>query len=92
MKRLLIQAVRESYGRDDVKTMTVGELIEYLQNYDDDLPVVFAHDRGYITTNRDFILVDEALSKDNFLIKSKKHWGISHWMPLPKIPKDGEHE
>ena len=47
MNRLLIQAIRESYGRDDVKTMTVGELIEYLQNYDDDLPVVFAHDRGY---------------------------------------------
>ena len=47
---------------------------------------------GYITTKRDFILVDEALSKDNFLIKSKQHWGISHWMPLPKIPKDGEQE
>ena len=47
---------------------------------------------GYITTKRDFILVDEALSKDNYLIKSKKHWGISHWMPLPKIPKDGEQE
>ena len=45
---------------------------------------------GYITAKRDFILVDEALSKDNYLIKSKKHWGISHWMPLPKIPKDGE--
>ena len=45
---------------------------------------------GYMTTKRDFVLVDEALSKDNYLIKSKKHWGISHWMPLPKIPKDGE--
>lgn len=47
MKRLLIQAVRESYGRDDVETMTVGELIELLQDYDGDLPIVFSHDNGY---------------------------------------------
>ena len=47
---------------------------------------------GYMTTNRDFIFVDEALSKDELPIKQKKRWGISHWMPLPKIPKDGDGE
>ena len=47
---------------------------------------------GYMTTNRDFIFVDDALSKDDLPIKSKKCWGISHWMPLPKIPKDGDGE
>ena len=47
---------------------------------------------GYITTNRKFIFVDEGLSKDDLPIKSKNCWGISHWMPLPKIPKDGDGE
>ena len=47
---------------------------------------------GYMTTNRNFIFVDDALSKDDLPIKSKKSWGISHWMPLPKIPKDGDGE
>ena len=47
MKRLIVQALRESYGKNDVDTLTVGELIELLQDYDDDLPIVFSHDNGY---------------------------------------------
>ena len=47
---------------------------------------------GYMTTNRKFIFVDDALSKDDLPIKSRESWGISHWMPLPKIPKDGDRE
>ena len=47
MNYLRIDAQREHYGADDVKTMTVAELIEYLSEFDDDLPVVLVHDNGY---------------------------------------------
>ena len=32
MKRLIIMAMRESYGKDDVRTMTVRELRERWKN------------------------------------------------------------
>ena len=34
MKRLIILAQRESYGMDDVRTMTVRELREALEEFD----------------------------------------------------------
>ena len=47
MKRLIIAAVRESYGPEDVRTMTVGELREALEEFDDDARVILSHDSGY---------------------------------------------
>ena len=47
MKRLMIQAYRECYGKDDVRTMTVGELREALEEFDDDAKVILSHDNGY---------------------------------------------
>lgn len=47
MKRLIISAMRESYGKDDVRTMTVAELIAALEEFDDDMPVIMSHDSGY---------------------------------------------
>ena len=47
MKRLMILAYRESYGKDDVRTMTVGELREALEEFDDDAEVILSHDNGY---------------------------------------------
>ena len=47
MKRLMINAMRESYGKDDIRTMTVGELRSFLEDFDDDTPVVLSHDSGY---------------------------------------------
>lgn len=45
MEKLIINAQREGYGTDQIrKTMTVGELIEFLSNYDDDTPVYLGHD------------------------------------------------
>lgn len=57
MERLLIHTFREGYGIDQVrKTMTVGELIEFLGDYDEDTPVYLSFDNGYtyggITENR----------------------------------------
>ena len=47
MKALIIEAMRESYGKENVATMTVGELRHFLEDFEDDLPVILSHDRGY---------------------------------------------
>ena len=45
--RLIINAMRESYGKDDVRTITVGELKQLLEDYDDEAEIVLSHDSGY---------------------------------------------
>ena len=47
MKRLIILAEREAYGPDEVRTMTVRELREALDEFDDDAKVILSHDSGY---------------------------------------------
>lgn len=45
---VLIDAQREGYSTDQIMhTMTVGELIAYLEQFDDDSPVYLSHDNGY---------------------------------------------
>lgn len=47
MKKLIILAQRESYKMEDVRTMTVRELREALEEFDDDAQVILSHDNGY---------------------------------------------
>ena len=49
MKEIVyINANREGYGIDQVRhTMTVGELIAYLEQFDEDAQVYLKHDGGY---------------------------------------------
>ena len=49
MKQVLyLNAQREGYGIDQVRhTMTVGELIDYLAQFDEEARVYFKHDGGY---------------------------------------------
>ncbi|MBQ3986073.1 MAG: hypothetical protein II635_03845 [Oscillospiraceae bacterium] len=47
MKALIIDAVRETYGKENVRTMTVGELMNYLEQFDEDRLVILSHDSGY---------------------------------------------
>ena len=48
MDKLILYTEREGYAVDQCrKTMTAGELIEYLQDYDEDTPIYLAFDRGY---------------------------------------------
>ena len=48
MPKLFIDAEREGYGPSQIRrTMTVGELIAQLEQYDEDTPVYLRHDRGY---------------------------------------------
>ena len=48
MKYLMIEGRREGYGPDQLRrTMTVGELIDYISQFDDDTPVILNNDNGY---------------------------------------------
>lgn len=48
MKRLIYSTFREGYGTDQIrKTMTVGELIAFLEDYDEDTPIYLSFDNGY---------------------------------------------
>ena len=47
MKRLVISTLRESYGKDEVRTLSVGDLISLLSDYDEDALVVLSFDNGY---------------------------------------------
>lgn len=48
MEYLRIETLCEGYGIDQIrKTMTVGELIELLSEFDEDTPVYLSFDNGY---------------------------------------------
>lgn len=47
MRAIVIEAAREAYSAEEVKTMTVGELRHLLFDYDDDTTVILSHDNGY---------------------------------------------
>lgn len=45
---LTIDGRREGYSPDQIRsTMTVGELIDYLSQFDDETPVMINNDNGY---------------------------------------------
>ena len=44
---VIIETRREVYGVEDVRSLTVGQLISELQYYDSDAPVVLSFDNGY---------------------------------------------
>ena len=48
MEKLIIDTTREGYGTDQIeRTMTVGELIAALEDYDEDTPVYLGFDNRY---------------------------------------------
>ena len=48
MANLILNTFREGYALDQIKrTMTVGELISFLEDYDEDRPVYLAFDNHY---------------------------------------------
>lgn len=64
---VIIEAEREGYSLDQIRnTMTVGELIEYLEQFDEDAQVYLSHDNGYtyggITSNR---FSDDYINEEN---------------------------
>ena len=65
MKRLIIAAMRESYGKDDVRTMTVAELIAALEEFDDDAQVILSHDCGYTYGGIRYELMEETEDEED---------------------------
>lgn len=48
MKPIFIKAPREGYSPDQIKrTLTVGQLIDLLEGYDENAKVYLQHDEGY---------------------------------------------
>ena len=48
MKALIMEAERTGYAIDQVRgTMTVGELIAFLSDFDEDMPIYTSQDNGY---------------------------------------------
>lgn len=48
MAALILAAEREAYSIDQIRnTMTVGELMAFLEQFDEDTPIYLSHDRGY---------------------------------------------
>ena len=47
-RALVFEALREGYGIDQIQNpMTVGELREFLEDFDDDTLFILSHDNGY---------------------------------------------
>lgn len=47
-RAIVFEAAREGYGIEQIRRpMTVGELIGFLQDFDEDTLVILSHDRGY---------------------------------------------
>ena len=59
MNRLVICTLRESYGKDDVRTMSVRDLIDVLSEYDEDTPVVLSFDSGYTYGGIRYEMIEE---------------------------------
>lgn len=48
MTKLKIETVREGYALNQIReTMTAGELIEFLNQYEPDTPIYLSFDSGY---------------------------------------------
>lgn len=48
MANLILSTTREGYGIDQIRrTMTAGELIEFLSSFDEDTPVYLSFDNRY---------------------------------------------
>ena len=48
MAQLVLNTMREGYGTDQIdETMTVGELIRYLEGYDEETKIYLAFDNRY---------------------------------------------
>ena len=48
MRALIMEAERTGYAVDQIRqTMTVGELIAFLSDFDEDMPIYTSQDNGY---------------------------------------------
>lgn len=64
MRVLYIEGRRNGYGPDQCgRTMTVAELIDYLSQFDEELPVYLSNDQGYTYGNID----EDSFEEDEYI-------------------------
>lgn len=64
MQVLYIEGRRNGYGPDQCgRTMTVAELIDYLSQFDEKLPVYLSNDQGYTYGNID----EDSFEEDEYI-------------------------
>ena len=88
MNALYIEGRRSGYSPDDCgKTLTVGELIEILSDFDEDLPVYLRNDNGYtygnitertIIPSEDLEEVTTTEAAQTNAVESKRQGGITY--------------
>lgn len=62
---ITIDGRREGYGPDQIKrTMTVGELIDYLSQFDEDSKVMLSNDNGYTYGSITYTSFEEIEAED----------------------------
>ena len=69
---IIIEAQREGYSIDQCyKTMTAGELIQTLSEFDENTPIYFSHDNGYTYGSLRAENIDERQIKeeDDYLLE-----------------------
>ena len=66
MKALIIDAKREGYSISQIRrTLTVGELKDLLEEYNDETPIYLSHDDGYTYGGLSYDAFDEKDTDDN---------------------------
>ena len=64
MQVLYIEGRRNGYGPDQCgRTMTVAEVIDYLSQFDEELPVYLSNDQGYTYGNID----EDSFEEDEYI-------------------------
>lgn len=69
---LIVETERYAYAPEACaeSTMTVGELMSLLQDYNEDTPVILSNDNGY-TFGR---LMQDSISEDTIELKGVRVW------------------
>ena len=66
MEKILLQTNRTGYTPSQCgRTLTVGELIRILEDYDEETPIYFSNDDGYTYGNLDYDTVQEYESDED---------------------------
>lgn len=61
---MIIKAERTGYAPDQCRTCTVGDLIDMLKEYDEDMEIYLSHDHGYTYGGINYANIYEAECDD----------------------------
>lgn len=74
VKELLLNVNRTGYETSQCKTITVGELIGMLEDYDEDTPIYFSNDNGYTYGGLWYDTVEEVVKDEEDEEEVEEEW------------------